>query len=458
MLNISENSIAKHIAKHRFKTLNELDKASYFKFSRKTAMILAGLLLLTLFLPWTQNISTSGYVTTRSPEQRPQAIQSIISGRLENWYVQEGDFVEKGDTIVFISDAKSEYFDPELIQRTEEQLQAKEQSTDSYTAKIKAIQQQHQALQEALRLKQQQLNNKILQAKNKVEMDSMDLVAFQTNQNIAENQYARTKELYEKGLKSLTELQQKEQKLQETRAKVSIQQNKLINQKNELLNLDLEIASTERDYTDKIAKAQSDIQSALSAKFGTQAETSKLRNQISNYSIRRNLYYITAPQAGYITKSIKKGIGELIKEGADIVTIVPEKYNLAVEIYVKPQDLPLIRQGNRVRLRFDGWPAIVISGWPEASTGIFTGQVVAIDRFISDNGFYRLLVTPDPNDRNWPEKLSIGTGSQTFLMLNTVPLWYELWRQLNGFPADYYATEKETPKPLKLKAPLKSVK
>lgn len=458
MLNISENSISKHIKKKNFRVFRVLEEFSYFKFSRKVVLIILGVLLAFMFLPWTQNIQTDGYVTTLFPEQRPQSIQSVISGRLERWYVKEGDFVSKGDTIVFISDAKSEYFDPLLIDRTKEQLDAKVESSTSYEKKVEAIRTQYGALEDAMQLKLRQLQNKLLQAKNKVQMDSVDLVAYKANLEIAENQLSRIRELHEKGLKSLTELQEKEMKVQQANAKFMVQRNKLTNQRNELLNLDLEMSSTEREYRDKLAKAQSEMQSALSAKLSTVAEVSKLRNQISNYSQRQSLYYVTAPQSGYVTKAIKKGVGEVIKEGADIVSIMPQDYDLAVEIYIKPRDLPLIQQDNRVRLRFDGWPAIVISGWPEASTGVFTGQVVAIDRFISDNGFYRLLVSPDQEDRPWPEKLSIGAGVRTFLLLNNVPIWYELWRQLNGFPPDYYKQQKQNPEPLKLKAPLKSVK
>ncbi|WP_200977798.1 HlyD family secretion protein [Echinicola sp. 20G] len=458
MLNISENSISKYVKQKDFKAFKVLEEFSYFKFSRRAVILFLLGLFVFLLLPWTQNIQTNGYVTTISPEQRPQSIQTVIAGRLEKWYVKEGDFVNKGDTVVFMSDAKSEYFDPALIERTQEQLDAKMGSSDSYEAKISAIQNQYAALQDGMQLKLRQLENKILQTTNKVQMDSIDLVAYQTNLKIAENQLARTQELHEKGLKSLTELQEKEMKVQEANAKVTVGRNKLLNTRNELLNLDLEMSSTEQDYRDKLAKAQSDIQSALSAKLGTAAEVSKLRNQISNYSQRQRLYYVTAPQSGYITKAIKKGVGEVIKEGTDIVSIMPQDYDLAVEVYVKPQDLPLIQQGDRVRLRFDGWPAIVISGWPEASTGVFTGKVFAMDRFISSNGYYRILVSPDPDDREWPDKLSMGTGVQTFMLLNNVPIWYEIWRQLNGFPPDYYSKEKRNPEPLKLKAPLKSVK
>ena len=42
--------------------------------------------------------------------------------------------------------------------------------------------------------------------------------------------------------------------------------------------------------------------------------------------------------------------------------------------------------------------------------------------------------------------LKTGTGARGFALLNTVPVWYELWRQINGFPPDYYKTKETTKK------------
>lgn len=460
MLNISDNSIKDFIRLSEFDSYRLLRKSKVTRLSLWLSIGLSAIFLGALFLPWTQNISAKGYVTTRSPEQRPQAIQSVIAGRLERWYVQEGDYVDLGDTIIFISEVKSEYFDPNLLERTSEQITAKSQSITSYDQKVSALQDQYAAINESLRFKREQTSNKILQARNKISIDSIDLIAYRTNLDIATNQLSRTNELFDKGLKTLTELQDKQYKVQAASAKVSVQENKLLNQKNELLNLMIEIRSIEQEYADKMAKSQSEQQSALSAKLESVAETSKLKNQYSNYSERQKFYYITAPQSGYITKTLKKGLGETVKEGTDIATIMPAKYDLAVEIYAKPQDLPLLAIDDLVQIRFDGWPAIVISGWPESSTGVFSGRIVAIDRFISDNGFYRILISPNQNRKKWPELLSIGTGANAFVLLNEVPIWYEVWRQLNGFPPDYYKPipiDGDTEE-IKRKAPLKSVK
>jgi len=458
MLNISENSITNFVNLNDFKSSKQLRKTRIQRLTLWLVIALLIILLVCLFLPWMQNIDAKGYVTTRSPQQRPQDIQTVIAGRLENWFVQEGDFVNKGDTIVNISETKSEYFDPELLTRTSEQIDAKKQSINSYDQKVTALKNQYAALEEGLILKQEQTNNKILQAYNKISMDSIDLVAYKNNIHIAENQLQRTKELFDQGLKTLTELQEKEYKVQAASAKLNVQKNKLLNQQNALSNLRIELNTIKKEYANKLAKSQSEQQSAVSLKLESIAATSKLKNQFSNYTERQKFYFITAPQAGYITKTLKKGIGETLKEGAAIATIMPAIYDLAVELYMKPQDVPLIEIGNTVQLRFDGWPAIVVSGWPEASSGVFRGNIVAIDKFINENGYYRLLITPNKKTKIWPELLSIGTGVNAFILLKEVPIWYEIWRQLNGFPPDFYKKNLNTNTNIKLKAPIKSIK
>ena len=117
MLNISNNNrIGETIEKYStFKTLTD---RPHYKILNKIIVGVSLFGLLILFLPWTQNISGSGAVTTLKPDQRPQTIHSAIAGRIEKWYVKEGDFVQKGDTILFISETKEDYLDPNLVKNT----------------------------------------------------------------------------------------------------------------------------------------------------------------------------------------------------------------------------------------------------------------------------------------------------------------------------------------------------
>ena len=128
----------------------------------------------------------------------------------------------------------------------------------------------------------------------------------------------------------------------------------------------------------------------------------------------------------------------MVKEGEMIAEIVPTTFNYAAELFISPMDLVLMNKGQRVTLIFDGFPAMVFSGWPAASYGIFVGEVTAVETNLSENGKFRVLVTQNSTERQWPSELKIGTGVQGFALLKNVSIWYELWRQINGFPPEYY--------------------
>ncbi len=437
MLNISHNTLNKKVDLSNYKAIQKVFHKRHYKYFNRFLMAFAIIAVVILFLPWTQNISGDGFLTTLKPDQRPQTIQSPIPGRIEKWYVQEGDFVKKGDTILFISEIKNEYFDPNLVARTGQQIKAKSMAVSSYEGKVKALGNQAQALKNERGLKLQQARNKLLQSKLKVQSDSIDLEAAKTNISIAERQYNRIVQLEKEGLKALTDVEEKRLKFQETQAKLISQENKLLASRNEVINAKVEINRVQAEYTDKISKSQSDRFTAQSSQFDAEAQVTKLENEFTNYSMRNEMYYIKAPQSGFINKALFSGVGETFKEGDQLVNIMPSVYDLAVETYVKPIDLPLIHLGEKIRVQFDGWPAIVFSGWPNISYGTYGGTVVAIETFISDNGKYRILIAPDPDDHKWP-KIQVGSGAKTIALLEDVPIWFELWRQLNGFPPNYY--------------------
>ncbi len=412
-------------------------------FGRITAVALT-LFILGLFLPWTQNIRARGVVTSLAPEQRPQTIPSILAGRIEQWYVQEGQLVERGDTILRLSEVKPEYMDPRLLDRTQEQILAKEASARSYAEKVNSLDAQIDALGGALQIKLEQTRNRIRQAELQVQSDSIRTVAARTEQKVARDQLQRGEGQFKEGLVSMVELERRRVNEQRANANMIDAENKLLDSRNELLNVALELNGMRQDYRDKLSKAESEKFASLSQMYTTEAEVTKLQNDYANYSVRSGYYFITAPQKGYITKAVRQGLGETVKEGEGLVTIMPARFDLAVELYVRPMDMPLVRKDNKVRFMFDGWPSIVFSGWPNSSYGTFGGRVVALDNFISPNGKYRILVAPDTDDRPWPDALRVGSGAIGFALLRDVPVWYELWRQLNGFPPDLYM-EASTP-------------
>ena len=444
MLNISHNPVNQYVDLNKFKSAQDIFNKSYYKIFNKFLLAIAIIIFIVLFLPWTQNITGQGQVTTLKPNQRPQTIQSQIPGRIEEWFVNEGDFVNKGDTILRISEIKSEYFDDRLLERTNAQIMAKSSSANAYESKVEALSRQITALLNEQKLKYEQTQNKLLQAQLKVESDSIDLEAAKTNIEIAERQFNRTQTLQDEGLKAVKDVEEKRLKLQETQAKLISQENKYLASKNEVINAQIELSRINAEYADKISKAQSDMFTAQSSGFDAKAQVTKLENEYANYAERNRLLYVTAPQNGYINKALTGGVGVTFKEGEELVGIMPSDYELAVETYVRPIDLPLLHIGEKVRIQFDGWPAIVFSGWPNASYGTYGAKIVAIENFISANGKYRVLLAPDETDYKWPEAIRVGSGARTIALLEDVPIWFELWRQINSFPPNYYQPQGTT--------------
>ncbi len=398
--------------------------------------------LVMLFLPWQQNIRGKGKVNAFLPSNRPQTIETAIAGRIMGWHVQEGAFVEAGDTILTLSEIKDAYFDPNLLVRIQEQITAKENSITSKKDKAEALEKQIEALKEALQVKTQQAYNKLTQARYKLTSDSVDFEAEKVRFVNFENQYQRNQKLYEAGNIALTKLQDIESKFQESKMKLVSSENKYLQSKAELINARVEVAGVAAEYTDKISKAESDLNATLSELFDAEAELSKLRNEYANMQIRQQQYQIIAPQSGYIVKALQAGIGETIKEGEAVTSILPQSSDIAVEMYVRAMDVPLLSKGRKVRIEFDGWPALQFSGWPSVAVGTFGGIVTVIDYVNSESGEFRVLVTQDPEDEPWPEQLRLGSGANSWIMLDDVPLWYEFWRQLNGFPPSLYEKPK----------------
>ena len=409
--------------------------------ARRLGRILLSVLvvfIIILLLPWRQTIPGRGTVTALRPQDRPQTVQNQIGGRIERWAVREGQEVKKGDTILVISETSQSYFDPELPSRLNEQLNAKRGSENAALQKIKATNAQIQALSNGLRFQLSAAENKVRQANNYVDIDSADLVAVQNFYDISKARLARYENGYRTGLFSLTDIESRRLKLQEDRAKVVSQQNKLNNSIQGRINAVIELDNIRAKYQETVAKAQSDLGSAISGRAGVQGDIAKLRNDIANISIRRGLYAVRAPQDGYIVKTMKAGIGENIKEGESVATLQPKDPQVAAEIYISAMDVPLVLDTSNVRLQFEGWPSIQFSGWPSVAVGTFAGKVFAIDKVSSSGGKYRLLVKQDnpvpTHDDPWPAQLRQGSGVYGRIILRSVPVWYEIWRQLNGFP------------------------
>jgi multidrug efflux pump subunit AcrA (membrane-fusion protein) len=428
----------------KFKSFNQVylrDKGP----ATKPWLIGLGLILVgVLFLPWTQNIRSKGQITSLYQEQKPQKIYSPIAGKISRWWVKEGDFVEQGDTLAKISEIKAEYLDPKLISRTQEQLDAKKGTVSFYEQKVKATEDQIANLRSSKTLKQDQLTNKITALQQKLTGEKAEFEAASNEYNLVKDQFERNQKMFKEGLISQTQFQQRNASMQNALAKKTTTENKVNQTLQEIQNTKIELRGVDQEYSEKMNKAEGEKFQSLGMIESGKGEVAKLENQVASYTIRDGMYYILAPQSGQVINAKKAGIGEILKDGEELLTIVPQNTHYAVEMYVRPVDLPLVSPGQDVRFIFDGFPAIIFAGgWPDQSFGTFAGKVRAVENNIDEKGMFRVIVVENPKEKKWPKQIKMGAGAQGIALLNDVPLWYELWRNINGFPADFYTVKKD---------------
>ncbi len=438
MLNISNNSIEKDFPRMGLKSFGMLDNP----WARRRTLRSVGVLLLLAFaamwLPWTQYVRARGAVTNLRADRRPQSLMAAIPGRIEAWYVQEGDAVQAGDTLVRISEVKAEYADPALLERTAEKLDAAEGQRDAYAASLEAYALRLAAMEANRDLDLSVAAQKVEQARLKVAADSAKASAARLDAEVAGTRLARREALYADGLASLTDLEARRLENRKAEAALTAAEADWTASRAALKAAQLTRSAKRREYADKLAKLAVDRAKAEADLAGGEAKVAELRNQYANYEARQGFRYVTAPQSGRIARALALGLGETVKAGEPLVTIVPDDGLRAVEMYVDPMDLPLLHAGGEVRFLFDGWPAVFFSGWPRLQYGTFPGEIVAIDRMIGDEGQYRVLVA-EPASSPWPETLRAGSGARGIALLEQVSVGYELWRQFNGFPPDFYS-------------------
>lgn len=421
MLNISENPIREKVSPEVLKTFEKTSVTRTITRFLNWTKVLTVVLVVLLFIPWTQNISGYGKITNYDPGVRPQDVQSPIPGRITQWFVREGDTVHAGDTLAYLAEVDPSYLDPELLHRIDQELDAKRLAATAYENKANAQADQVRALQASLIIKRRELDLK-------VHTDSADLEAAEVNLQLSRRQYLRADTLYQEGIKSRYELEQRQQSFQDAQAKYTSSRNKLSQSLAERERL-------EADYAEYISKAQSERFTAISSQEAALAEIAKLENRRATVEVRQSYHTVRAPQSGVVSRIYIRGIGENIKGGTPIAELFPISDDRAVEVHVRAMDMPLLREGHLAQIEFEGFPALAISGEPEMNFGTYGARVAVISQTPEAGGTFRVLLRPD---ESWPERLPFGTGARAYILLDEVPVWYEIWRQINGFPAESY--------------------
>jgi len=397
--------------------------------------------LVLLFVPWTQTVHGTGRAIAFNPVERPQYVVSPIEGRIKKWYVVEGDRVKAGQRIVEMVDN-----DPHLIERLLDEERAVSARLTAAEQRVRDIEARIHNLENSRTLAIIIQNSLLQQEQNRLRTFEFELIGLEAEQLSMQQNYDRTKSLVEGkigGLASIRDLEVAQQNLNTAKAKVEAGKARIALSKEAVNAAEKSLEKVDADTAAMVNLEKAGKQTAL-------AEVENMRREKLNIEMRiarQRAQYVDAPVDGTIFRLLAaaEAGGILVRPGERLAILVPDiKANLTAgdypgivaELQIDGNDLPLVRKGDKVRLQFEGWPAVQFVGWPAVAVGTFGGRVYLVDQTSDEKGNFRILVEPDPDDQPWPDEryLRQGVRAQGWVLLNRVSLGWELWRNLNAFP------------------------
>lgn len=392
-------------------------------------------------MPWQQYVAGRGTVINFDPTQRHQTIDAPISGRIVNWRpnVYEGAKVKRGDVLFEI-----EVVDLDLKQRLREQLEFTQQKLLADQQIVQAYEQQLRAFVE---IKQQIIvagQQFVEMAQQKLNAARQEEIAATAAWDQSEQDRQRREQLYEKKVESRFNWELAVRRAQEADAKLK-------QAKAYVKAAESELAAKQAELASKTQEAQAKIDSASAVFQKSQGDLQSTRKELADIQAKQTLQTqrVKATLDGVIFKMNVAQDGQVVSQGSALLEIVPIEGERAVAIKVLGNDVPLVAtrdadgKPRKVRLQFEGWPAVQFAGWPSVAVGTFGGIVSVVDATDDGTGKFRVLVVPDPEEPDWPDNeiLRQGTLANGWVLLNQVPLGMELWRQVNGFPPAVSLTE-----------------
>lgn len=382
--------------------------------------------ILMLFLPWQQNITATGAVTAFSANERKQTVDAPITGLISKWHVQEGATVKQGDLLLEMSDV-----DPNFKSRLSDQRNTLEEKLAAKNQELQAYQTQLENLITVRDAKVSAAEYKLNMAKQKVRSSQEAYISAQATLDTANLQITRLTRLFNDGLVSKRDL--------EVAERDQIIANRNVNSAQASLDA---AKAEEKAASVDIAQIRADAQSSINSNAATlnkiKSEIADSQNSLtsSEISLSRQSAKIVAPRDGTVFRIPVNTQAEIVSQGQPLLVIVPKTQAKSVELYVDGLDAALILPGSKVRLEFEGWPALQVSGWPQVAIGTFGGKVAFVDAIDDGKGKFRVMVVPDEAIQTWPNDrfLRQGVNTKGWILLNRVSIGYEIWRILNRFP------------------------
>ncbi|CAA6811854.1 MAG: RND efflux membrane fusion protein [uncultured Sulfurovum sp.] len=418
-------------------TFNVLKKVELNTIVKKVWMISFFIVLFfigILFLPWQQTVKGTGFVTPLDPTERNYMLLATMDGFIEKFHVQENQFVKKGTPLFSMVDLDKTY-----INRLEEIESSTKEQYENAKEIIKASKGRKEKEQEYLTVGLNVYVQKRAQIKDKIRSLKFQQTSLKKNKETVKLNFRRVEILYMDGIES----RQNYEKMQNmtTKATAELEKN-YIDIEVEKTNLDILSKEREKFLKENESKIKSLENNILLAKNKLKSLDQNLQRQATNIS-RYGTSQVVAEKDGYIVRLLNNDKNKFIKKGENIMQFAPKATLKSVLLKVSDFNMPLIKEGLPTRIMFYGWPALQISGWPTIKFGTFGGIIKKVEAISHEQGFYYAYIVEDPNEEPWPNDmlLRMGTQSTVWVRLNTVPIWYQIWRLMNAFPPQMLTPE-----------------
>lgn len=403
------------------------------RFARRLAktllLFLIASILAMMFLPWQQTSRGNGQVVAYAPQERQQTIQSRTKGIVIEIApgLVEGTVVKKGEFLLEIQPYAANKAGQLENQLTE--LKTKEE-----TAKAKAVAYQDNidGFTDSGEFAVSAATEMVAAAEAKLKSKRNQVAAYEAKELQASLNYERQQQLLQQEIRSPKEIEKLKKEWDVAQANVQS-----VLEDVEASNRELKAKQDKLEETRIIA--QTKITYYVALKQDALGSVATIRKEIAEVKIKLEelkQLRIYAPRDGTVFRLNVNELGDAVKEGDPLLTLVPDTKQKAVELFINGNDMPLVEVGQEVRLQFEGWPAVQFAGWPSIAVGTFSGTVATVDATDNGKGEFRLLITPNESEQKWPSDrfLRQGVRANGWVMLKRVKLGYEIWRQLNGFP------------------------
>ncbi len=396
-------------------------------------------ILILAFVPWTQTIKAQGQLSAYSPAERPQEMHAPLEGRITNWHVNEGMMVKQGDLVLELVDVDPKFLAPDLLLRLDQSIEALEERRETALTRSRILEKQIEEMAQLTNSATRSAESRVQEASNRIQSVEQRLAAAKVAAKTAQLNLQRSHLLEAEGLISRRELELAIQAEAATQADLNASGAALQEVAQSRQALTHGRAQIEAELVQRLLIIRSQRAAALGEAANASKELADLALTRSNAAQRRTASRITAPIDGTVVRMARVGAGEIVKQGDSLFTIVPDTATRAVEMWAESLDAPLIKPGRNVRLLFHGIPAIPLPSWPELMAGTFDGRILVVDQTPDSEKRFRFWVAQDPEADAWPPQNQVRQGTQVmgWVLLNRVPLWYELWRRVNLFPPDY---------------------